>query len=81
MPEAARERPAIPPAGTALAPEPRFASAAGPFTERESLKRYVTVSVTIVNVTVTSHLGDGCPGGQPTVSAIASAWSERQPAP
>ena len=36
MPEAARERLATPPAGTALAPEPRHACAAGPFTERES---------------------------------------------
>jgi hypothetical protein len=32
MPEAARVRPAKPPAGTALAPEPRCAFAAGPFT-------------------------------------------------
>jgi hypothetical protein len=32
MPEAARERFAIPPAGTALAPVPRYAIAAGPFT-------------------------------------------------
>ena len=36
MPEAARERLATPPAGTALAPEPRCAFAAGPLTERES---------------------------------------------
>ena len=42
MPEAARERLATPPAGTALAPEPRCAFAAGPLTERESLEGYVT---------------------------------------
>jgi hypothetical protein len=36
MPEAARERFATPPAGTALAPVPRYAFAAGPFRERES---------------------------------------------
>ena len=53
MPKAARERLAIPPAGTALAPEPRCASAAGPFTERESRNQYVTEIVTSVNTTVT----------------------------
>ena len=37
MPEAARERFASPPAGTALAPLPRFASGAGPSRERDSL--------------------------------------------
>jgi len=36
MPKAARERIARPPAGTALAPLPRFASGAGPLPERDS---------------------------------------------
>jgi hypothetical protein len=36
MPEAARERFAMPPAGTALAPLPRCASGAGPLRERDS---------------------------------------------
>jgi hypothetical protein len=53
MPEAARERFATPPAGTALAPMPRLASAAGPLRERES-ERSVTVMVTYANKKVTT---------------------------
>ena len=48
MPEAARVRLATPPAGAALAPEPRCAFAAGPFTS-ENHKRLCTISVTNVN--------------------------------
>jgi hypothetical protein len=52
MPEAARERFAMPPAGTVLAPVPRYACAAGPLL---SENRIVTVLVTVVNRKVTTH--------------------------
>jgi hypothetical protein len=55
MPKAARERPATPPAGTALAPEPQCAFAAGPFTERESQKVCVTDIETFVNKKETKY--------------------------
>mgnify|MGYP007135463299 CR=1 FL=1 len=53
MPKAARERFTRPPAGTALAPMPRRVSGAGPLL---SENRYVTISVTVVNIKVTNAL-------------------------
>ncbi len=69
MPEAARERLATPPAGAALAPEPRYAFAAGPFTERESLGEYVTNTVTIVNDVVTTIIAV-MPGPVPGIHVL-----------
>jgi hypothetical protein len=53
MPKAARERSATPPAGTALAPLPRYAFGAGPSL---SETRNVTYSVTNVNEKVTTSV-------------------------
>jgi hypothetical protein len=55
MPKAARERFAIPPAGTALAPLPRCASGAGPLRERDSVEN-VTEVVTYVNEKETLYI-------------------------
>ncbi len=81
MPEAARERGANPPAGTALAPHSGLPSGKRPFTERDD--QYVTYKVTIVNISVTNIFSAAAllwAGTKTTDSSLRGAKRRSNPA-